>query len=90
MKRKIGNSWGVGGGVIHDPSGTEIPRGWGGSNQKNHPWEGYGYFLESCIRILFKLVASVNLILRPEQPYHKKHGLEKAEQQSAKDDGVNY
>ena len=31
MKRKIGNSWGVGGGgVIHDPSGTEIPRGWGG------------------------------------------------------------
>jgi len=28
MKRKIGNSSGVG--VIHDPSGMEIPRGWGG------------------------------------------------------------
>ena len=28
MKRKIGNSWGVG--VIHDPSGMEILRGWGG------------------------------------------------------------
>ena len=34
-------------GVIHDPSGTVIPRGWRGSNRKNHPWEGYGYFLES-------------------------------------------
>ena len=21
----------------------------GGSNRKNHPWEGYGYFLESHI-----------------------------------------
>ena len=30
MKRKIGNSWGGWGGVIHDPSGTETPRGWGG------------------------------------------------------------
>ena len=29
MKRKIENSWG-GGGVIHDPSGMEIPRGWRG------------------------------------------------------------
>ena len=39
-----------GGGVIHDPSGTEIPRGWGGgSNQKNHPLEGYEYFLESHV-----------------------------------------
>ena len=28
MKRKIGHSWGVG--VMHDPSGTDIPRGWGG------------------------------------------------------------
>ena len=45
MKKKIGNSWGVGG-VIHDPSGTEIPWGWGGSNRKNHPWGVYGYFLE--------------------------------------------
>ena len=24
-------------------------QGGGGSNQKNHPWEGYGYFLESHI-----------------------------------------
>ena len=24
-------------------------RGGGGSNRKNHPWEGYGYFLESHI-----------------------------------------
>ena len=36
-------------GVIHDPSGTEILRGWRGSNRKNHPWERYGYFLESHI-----------------------------------------
>ena len=28
MKRKTGNPWGSG--VIHDPSGTEILRGWGG------------------------------------------------------------
>ena len=64
--------------------------GGGGSNCKNHPWEGYGCFLESHICILFKLVASVNLMLGPEQPYHKKHSLEKAGQQSAKDDGANY
>ena len=30
MKRKIGNSWGMGGGFIHDPSGTKISRGWEG------------------------------------------------------------
>ena len=30
-----------GGGLYYDPSGREIPRG------KNHPWEGYEYFLES-------------------------------------------
>ena len=30
-----------GGGLYNDPFGMEIPRG------KNHPWEGYGYFLES-------------------------------------------
>ena len=29
-------------------------------------------------------------MLGPEQPYHKKHSLEKAGQQSAKDDGANY
>ena len=29
MKKKVGNSWGVG--VIYDPSGMEIPR-WGGGD----------------------------------------------------------
>ena len=34
-------------GVIKDPLGTEIPKGWGeGCKRKNLPWEGYGYFLE--------------------------------------------
>ena len=47
MKRKIANPGGWG--VIHEPSGTEIPRVLGGTNRKNHPWEGYGYFLESHI-----------------------------------------
>ena len=37
---------------MYDPSGTEIPGGWGGgSNRKNHLLGGggwvYGYFLES-------------------------------------------
>ena len=40
MKRKNRKFLG-GGGSYYDPSGTEIPRG------KNHPWEGYEYFLES-------------------------------------------
>ena len=48
-------------------------------------------FMGLCICILFKLVASVLLLmLGPEQPYHKKHSPEKAGQQSAKDDGANY
>ena len=48
MKRKIGNSWGVG--VMHDPSGTEIARGWGGgSNWKNHPFGGGGVWIFSGI-----------------------------------------
>ena len=65
MKRKIGNSWGVGGGgVIHDPSGTEIPRG-GGSNRKNHPWEGYGYFLESHN---IACVASISVWFQNKRP----------------------
>ena len=34
-----------GGGVIKDPLGMEIPKGWG-MQTKNLPWEGYGYFLE--------------------------------------------
>ena len=45
MKRKIGNSWGVGGLYI-TPVEWKF-QGGGGSNWKNHPWEGYGYFLES-------------------------------------------
>ena len=50
MKRKIGNSWG-GGGVIHDPSGTEIPRGWRGliGRTIRGGGGGYGYFLEPHI-----------------------------------------
>ena len=40
MKRK-NRKFPGGGGSYYDPSGTEIPRG------KNHPWEGYEYFLES-------------------------------------------
>ena len=45
MKRKIGNPWGVGG-LYMTPLEQKF-RGGGGSNQKNHPWEWYGYFLES-------------------------------------------
>ena len=47
MKRKIGNSWGVGG-LSMTPLERKF-RGGGGSNRKNHPWGGggYGYFLES-------------------------------------------
>ena len=45
MKRKIGNSWG-GGGLYMTPLERKFWRG-GGSNWKNHQWEGYGYFLES-------------------------------------------
>ena len=48
MKRKIGNSWGVGG-LYMTPLEQKF-RGGGGSNRKNHPWEGYGYFLESHIK----------------------------------------
>ena len=48
MKRKIGNSWGVGGYTW--PLWNGNFEGVGGSNRKNHPWEGYGYFLESHIR----------------------------------------
>ena len=48
MKRKIGNPWGSG--VIHDPSGTEILRGWGGgSDRKNHPLGGGGVWISSGI-----------------------------------------
>ena len=48
MKRKIGNSWGGGAGaVIHDPSGTEIPWGWGGLHERTIRGGGDGYFLES-------------------------------------------
>ena len=46
MKRKIGNSWGWG--LYMTPLEQKF-RGVGGSNRKNHPWEGYGYFLESHI-----------------------------------------
>ena len=48
MKRKIGNPWGSG--VIHDPSGTEILRGWGGGLiGRTIRWGGggSGYLLES-------------------------------------------
>ena len=46
MKRKIGNSWGVGG-LYMTPLERKF-REAGGSNRKNHPWGGggYGYFLE--------------------------------------------
>ena len=43
MKRKIGNSWG-GGGVIHDPSGTKILRGWGGIIGRTIRGEGMDIF----------------------------------------------
>ena len=52
MKRKTGNPWGSG--VIHDPSGTEILRGWGGggSDRKNHPWgEGLDIFWNHTINL---------------------------------------
>jgi len=39
-------------GVIKDPLGTEIPKGWG-MQTKNLPWEGYGYFLEPHICVTF-------------------------------------
>ena len=44
MKRKIGNSWGVGGYTW--PLWNGNSEGVGGSNRKNHPSGGYGYFLE--------------------------------------------
>ena len=61
MKRKIGNSWGVGK-VIHDPSGTEIMRGWGGGVSSEEPsMGGYGYVLEShntaALKILLLFMA---------------------------------
>jgi len=37
-------------GVIKDPLGTEIPKGWR-MQTKNFLWEGYGYFLEPHIMI---------------------------------------
>ena len=45
MKRKIGNSWGVGGYTwpLWNGNSEEV----GGSNRKNHPGKGYGHFLES-------------------------------------------
>ena len=46
MKRKIGHSWGVGG-LYMTPLEQKFRGCGGGSNRKNHPWEGYGYFLES-------------------------------------------
>ena len=47
MKRKIGNSWG-GGGLYMTPLERKFRGGGGGGpNRKNHPWEGYEYFLES-------------------------------------------
>ena len=47
MKKKIGNSWGVG--VTHDLSGIEIPRwvGGGGIIGRTIRGGGYGYFVES-------------------------------------------
>ena len=48
-KNKLENPGGWGWGVHHRPSGMEIPGGWGGGGFKlnDHPWGGYGYFLES-------------------------------------------
>ena len=40
MKKKIGNSWGVGG-LYMTPLERKV-RGGGGSNWKNHPWGGGG------------------------------------------------
>ena len=40
MKKKIGNSWGVGG-LYMTPLERKF-RGGGGSNRKNHPWGGGG------------------------------------------------
>ena len=46
----IGNSQGEGVSIANFFKGKnearlEIPRGWEGLNQKNHPWGSYGYFL---------------------------------------------
>jgi len=47
-KKKLENPGGWG--VHHRPSGMEIPGGWGGGLKLNdHPWGGYGYFLETHI-----------------------------------------
>ena len=46
MKRKIGNSWGDWG-LYMTPLEQKFQGGGGGSNRKNHPWEAYGYFLDS-------------------------------------------
>ena len=52
FKKKVKKNWKIlgGGGVHHRPSGMEIPGGWGGFKLNDHPWGGYGYFLESHIR----------------------------------------
>ena len=49
MERKIGNSWGWG--VYMTPLEQKF-QGGGRSNQKNHLWVGYGYFLESHNELL--------------------------------------
>ena len=43
MKRKIGNSWGVGG-LYVTPLERKFRGGGGGSNRKNHPWGGVWIF----------------------------------------------
>ena len=47
LKKKIGNSWGVGGPQTTLWNGNS--RGVEGFKLKNHPWGGFGYFLESHI-----------------------------------------
>ena len=49
--QKDGNSWGVGEST-NDPLEGKF-QGGGGQNLKNHPWWGYGYFLEPHIGFLY-------------------------------------
>ena len=48
VEKKTGKSWGVGGSTI-DPLEWKF-QGGGGFKLNDHPWGGYGYFLESHIR----------------------------------------
>ena len=66
-EKEIGNSWG-GGGVIHDPSGTEIPRGWGVKSEE--PSVGGVWIFSGITQCIsqFQLDCTHLLVLRLKSP----------------------